>query len=158
MQDATADGYLHNFAQAMAAYTPDNIPIFLGNNFCAWHDYELSLQEQMQHPITFYAKMNGDIMYLHQALRQNDAADFVHAVVKEVNDHVSLDHWPLINSLEVSEDVTVAPSVWEMQCKHDFATNTITKYKVCLNLHGGKQEFGVNYYETYAPVITWFAI
>ncbi len=27
-----------------------------------------------------------------------------------------------------------------------------------LNLHGGKQEFGTNYYETYAPVVTWFAI
>ncbi len=45
MQDATADGYLRNFTQAMAAYTPDNIPIFLGNDFCARHDYELGLQE-----------------------------------------------------------------------------------------------------------------
>ncbi len=75
MQDATADGYLRNFTQAMAAYTPDNTPIFLGNDFCAWHDYELGLQERMRHPIAFHAEMNGDIMYLHQALRQDDAAD-----------------------------------------------------------------------------------
>jgi hypothetical protein len=27
-----------------------------------------------------------------------------------------------------------------------------------LNLHGGKQVFGLNYYETYAPVLTWFSI
>jgi Reverse transcriptase (RNA-dependent DNA polymerase) len=27
-----------------------------------------------------------------------------------------------------------------------------------LNLHGGQQEFGVNYWETYAPVVTWAAI
>ncbi len=91
MQDATANGYLCNFTQAMAAYTPDII--FLGNDFCAQHDYELSLQEQMRHPIAFYAEMNGDIIYLHQALRQDDAADFVRAVVREVNDHVSLNHW-----------------------------------------------------------------
>ncbi len=75
MQDATANGYLRNFTQAMADYTPDNIPIFLGNDFCAQHDDELSLQEQMRYPVAFHAEMNGDIMYLHQALRQDDAAD-----------------------------------------------------------------------------------
>jgi hypothetical protein len=27
-----------------------------------------------------------------------------------------------------------------------------------LNLHGGKQVFCLNYYKTYAPVVTWFSI
>ncbi len=87
--------------------------------------------------------MDGDIMYLNQVLRQDDVADFVHAVVKEVNDHVSLDHWPLIKRSKVPKNATVVPSVWEMQCKRDLTTIVITKYKVRLNLHGGKQEFGV---------------
>jgi hypothetical protein len=34
----------------------------------------------------------------------------------------------------------------------------VTKHKARLNLHGGKQEFGTNYYKTYVPVVTWFAI
>jgi hypothetical protein len=34
----------------------------------------------------------------------------------------------------------------------------VTKHKARLNLHGGKQEFGTNYYKTNAPVVTWFAI
>jgi hypothetical protein len=34
----------------------------------------------------------------------------------------------------------------------------ITKHKARLNLHGAKQVFGMNYFETYAPVVTWFAI
>ena len=37
-------------------------------------------------------------------------------------------------------------------------TNEITKHKARLNLHGGMQELGVNYFATYAPVVTWFAI
>jgi hypothetical protein len=37
-------------------------------------------------------------------------------------------------------------------------TGKVTKHKARLTLHGGKQEFGTNYYETYAPVVTWFAI
>jgi hypothetical protein len=45
-----------------------------------------------------------------------------------------------------------------MQCKQDLTTGRVTKHKARLNLHGGKQEFGTNYYETYAPVGTRFAI
>jgi hypothetical protein len=45
-----------------------------------------------------------------------------------------------------------------MRCKRNLTTNKITKHKARLNLHGGKQVFGMNYFETYAPVVTWFAI
>jgi hypothetical protein len=30
--------------------------------------------------------------------------------------------------------------------------------KARLNLHGGRQIYGINYFETYAPVVTWFTI
>ena len=57
-----------------------------------------------------------------------------------------------------SEDNTeVVPSVWTMRRKCNFMTNEINKYKACLNLHGGKQSYGINYFETYAPVVTWFS-
>jgi hypothetical protein len=45
-----------------------------------------------------------------------------------------------------------------MQCKQNLTTNEIIKHKARLNLHGSKQVFGMNYFETYAPVVTWFAI
>jgi hypothetical protein len=45
-----------------------------------------------------------------------------------------------------------------MPCKRNLTTNEIIKHKAGLNLHGGKQVYGMNYYETYAPVVTWFAI
>ena len=32
------------------------------------------------------------------------------------------------------------------------------KHKAWLNIHGGKQQFGINYFDTYVPVMTWFAI
>ena len=40
--------------------------------------------------------MNGDTMYFHQAMRQDDSADFVEAVVNEINGHVDNKHWELI--------------------------------------------------------------
>ena len=32
------------------------------------------------------------------------------------------------------------------------------KYKACLNLHSSKQELGANYFEMFAPVVSWMAI
>jgi len=158
MQDATAQGLIQNFNQAMLSTAPRDQPILLGNDFDVRHDYELAIQERMRHPIAFHAEMMGDIMYLHQALKQDDSAEFIKAVVKEVNDHTTQKHWKVIERSKVPEGVTPLPSVWAMRRKHNLTTNEITKYKARLNVHGGKQEFGVNYYETYAPVVTWFAI
>ncbi len=92
MQDATSQGLQQNFNQAMLSTTPQDHPIFLGIDFDLWHDYELTLQERMRHPTTCHAEMMGDIMYLHQALKQEDSAEFVKAVVKEVNDHTEQNH------------------------------------------------------------------
>ncbi len=50
------------------------------------------------------------------------------------------------------------PAVWVMCRKQILTTNAITKYKARLNINGGKQEYGVNYYKTYTPVVTQFAI
>ncbi len=128
------------------------------------HDYErlhnshLDLQDCMRHPIAFLAEMMGDIMYLHQALRQPDSREFVEAVIKELNGHIDNNHWKLIPLTEVPEGTEVVPSVWKMQRKQDLTTGRVTKHKARLNIHGGKQEFGTNYYKTYAPVVTWFVI
>jgi hypothetical protein len=45
-----------------------------------------------------------------------------------------------------------------MRHKHDLTTTKIIKHKARLNLHGGKQVCGINYFETYAPIVTWFTI
>ena len=142
------------YMEAHAAITPEEAEV----NYAREHDRHLSLQERMRHPIAFHAEMMGDIMYFHQAMKQKDADQFVKAVVKEVNAHIKQKHWKLIPRSEVPEDSEVIPSVWSMRRKRDITTNAITKYKSRLNLHGGKQTFGVNYFETYAPVVTWFAI
>jgi len=128
------------------------------HDYAAAHDSHLELQERMLRPIAFLAEMMGDIMYLHQALRQPDSRQFIQAVVKEINGHVDRNHWALVKRCEVPDDVEVLPSVWSMRRKRDLTTGAVAKHKARLNLHGGKQEYGINYYETYAPVVTWFAI
>jgi hypothetical protein len=163
-------GRVRKMSRAMAEsvlqqdfYGRDKMHYMVSQAMCE-HDYErlhdshLDLQDCMRHPIAFLAEMVGDIMYLHQALRQQDSIQFVEAVIKELNGHIDNDHWKLIPRTEVPEGTEVVPSVWVMQRKQDLTMVRVTKHKARLNLHGGKQEFGTNYYKTYVPVVTWFAI
>jgi hypothetical protein len=143
-----------HYMQAMPAITVEEAEF----QYAKDHDFHLGLQDRMRHPISFHAEMMGDIMYFHQAMQQDDAAEFVKAVVKEVNGHIENDRWQLVRRDEVPDDIDVIPSVWSMRRKRDLTTNRITKYKSRLNIHGGKQVYGMNYFETYAPVVTWFAI
>ena len=111
----------------------------------------------MHHPIAFHAEMMGDIMYYHQAIKQYDTQDFVKATVKEINSHVKARCWKLIKHTEVPASTDVVSSIWAIQLKQNLTTNEVTKHKAKLNIYGGKQQFGMNYFDTYAPVVTWFA-
>jgi hypothetical protein len=148
MAESVAQGMHHMAHQSTIDKTNEDL----------FHDAHLELQERMLNPIAFHAEMMGDILYLQQVLRQHDAKEFVQAVVKEVNGHVDCKNWPLKKRSKVPEDIQIAPSVWSMRCKRDLTTNKIKSHKARLNLHGGKQIYGMNYFKTYAPVVTWFAI
>jgi hypothetical protein len=112
----------------------------------------------MRNPIAFHAEMMGDIMYLQQVLKQPNAKEFVQAVIKEVNGHVDSNNWTLQKQSNFPEDIQIVPSVWSLRRIRDLTTNKVKSHKARLNLHGGKQVYRMNYFETYAPIVTWFAI
>jgi hypothetical protein len=64
----------------------------------------------------------------------------------------------LVKREDVPPDTDILPAIWTMHRKCNLRTNEIKGHKARLNIHGGKQVYGVNYFETYAPVVTWFAI
>jgi hypothetical protein len=148
MAESVAQGMHHMAHQSTLSETDEDL----------FHNAHLELQERMQNPIAFHAEMMGDILYLQQALKQPDAKEFMQAIIKEVNGDVDCNNWTFKKRSKVPEDVLIVPSVWLMQRKRDLSTNKIKSHKARLNLHGGKQIYGMNYYETYAPVVTWFAI
>ncbi len=140
--------YMANLSTTVFNETPEDL----------FHDFCLDLQERKWNPITFHAEMMGDIMYYDQALQQPDAKQFTIAVVKEVNGHVNNKYWTLVKQKDVQKKAQVVPYVWAMRRKRDLTTNEVIKHKARLNLHGGKQVYGMNYFKTYSPVVIWFAI
>jgi len=58
----------------------------------------------------------------------------------------------------VPENIQILDSVWVMRRNRKIGMGEISKYKARLNYHGGQQELGMNYWETYAPVVMWTTV
>jgi Reverse transcriptase (RNA-dependent DNA polymerase)/GAG-pre-integrase domain len=140
-----------------------------------FHDGGYDIQRDLADPIAFLgtpdtiltirdeavamaASSSPDVMYMDQALREPDGEQFRKAMGDEVAAHTDNDHWEIIPRSLVPEGTKVLPAVWAMRRKRRLATGEPYKWKARLNVHGGKQEYGVNYWETYAPVIAWDTI
>lgn len=122
------------------------------------HEDDYILQDKMQDPIAFKASSDPDTMYYHQAIRAPDRELFLQAIVKEINDHIDGNHWALIPTKSVPKGAKVLDSVWAMKRKRDIKTRKVYKHKARLNIHGGQQEYGVHYTDTYSPVVQWASV
>ena len=123
-----------------------------------YHGTEYEIQRQMADPIAFAASSDPDIMYLHKAMKQPDKKEFVQAMVDEVATYTECGHWKLIPITEVPEGTKVLPAVWAMRRKRKIMSWEVYKWKARLNVHGGKQTRGVDYWEMYAAALKWSSI
>ena len=118
-------------------------------------DAEVQAQEMLLNPIAYAASSDPNTMYLDQAMKQPDRKQFIQVMAEEVAAHTNNQHWRLILKLQVPCGTSILPSVWAMRHKRRITTREIYKWKARLNIHGGKQEYGVNYWETYAATLAW---
>jgi len=139
--------------EALEASYPAFVP------FEALADHIKNVDVELIHPkLAYAASADPDTMYLHEAMREPDAAQFEEAMLKEVNDHSNKKHWRLLPRKKVPQGTPVVPSVWAMRRKRRIDTQEVYKWKARLNFDGRKQIKGVNYWETYSPVATWESI
>ena len=111
------------------------------------------------HPFLAYAaSVNKDVMYLHEALREPDCEQFIQAMEKEVEMQERNNSWELVRKKTLPQGMPILPAVWAMRRKRRIATQEVYKWKARLNIDGSKQEKGVNYWESYAPVASWSTI
>jgi hypothetical protein len=106
------------------------------------------IQTELEDPIAFAASNNPDVMHVNQALKAPDRDKFVEAMKTEVQAHTDNKHWVIVHRSQVPDGAKVLPAVWAMRRKRRIATQEVYKWKARLNIHGGKQEHGVNYWET----------
>jgi hypothetical protein len=90
-------------------------------------------------------------------LQQPDKAEFVKAMTKEVEAHESREHWTAMLRKDMPKDAKTILSIWSFKRK-TLPDGQILKYKARLCAHGGMQQWGVDYWETYAPVVNWVSV
>ena len=113
-------------------------------------------EQERSDPLQAYAaSADPDTMYLHQAMKEPDKAQFIKAMEAEVEQHTKNEVWTLVKRKDIPKGVPVTPAVWSMKRKRRIATREVYKWKARLNFDGSKQVKDVNYTETYAPVVGW---
>jgi hypothetical protein len=91
-------------------------------------------------------------------MKQPDQQGFIEAMQQEINNQTKNGNWEIVKHTMIPEGIKIIPAIWAMKCKRCIATREVYKYKACLNIDGSKQQKGVNYWETYAPVAAWSTI
>ena len=119
----------------------------------AQQQYEI--QQQLEDPVSFVASADPDTMYLNEAMSQPDRKQFCIAMDKELADHEQRQHWKVVRRSQVPSGTKIVNMIWSMKRKRRIDTREIYKWKARLNVHGGQQQYGINYWETYAPVVMW---
>jgi hypothetical protein len=137
-------------------------PYFVANETLltddTWDAQQVSIDKGTIDPIAFVASNDPDVMYYDQAMKQPDADKFSKACDDEIAAHHENGHWKVVERTQIPRGTKVVPSVWSMKRKRRIDTREVYKWKARLNVHGGKQEYGVHYWETYAPVVQWTSI
>ena len=110
-------------------------------------DEDYHIQLMMDDPIAFTAKTSDpDMLQANQALWEPDRKQFIAAMEAKVMAHHNNHHWKVVPKSSVPPYGTkIPPSVWAMKRKGHIASREVYKCKARRNLHGAKQEYGVNY-------------
>ena len=116
---------------------------------------QYGIQKVLEDPIAFAASSNPDILYWDQAMKAHDRDKFIEAVGVELDGHKEMGNYKPVPLRDIPKGTKLIDMVWSMRRKRCINTQDVYKWKARLNIHGGQQEHGVHYWDTYAPVVTW---
>lgn len=107
------------------------------------------------YPCAFTTTTDSDTLHYGDMLRSEDRPQFAEAMQTEMGGLT--DMLKVVRRSDTPPHIKPLPAVWAFKRKRrpDW---TILKRKARINVHGGHQQLGVNYWETYAPVVNWSTV
>ncbi|KAL7464856.1 hypothetical protein ACHAXS_005184 [Conticribra weissflogii] len=111
----------------------------------------------MHHMVLTAGKENNECYTYYEMLRQEDAKDFIQAMIVETREHESRRHWDVVAKTSMPAGTKPIQAIWSFKRKR-FPDGSLNKHKARLCAHGGMQQWGINYWETYAPVVNWISV
>jgi hypothetical protein len=107
-------------------------------------------------PMILGSKANSeDNPTWEQAMNGPDQDGYMEACSKEINTlEKEKDAWDVIKR---ESWMNFLPSTWAFKCKH-FPDGSVCKLKLRFCVRGDKQVEGVDFFDTFAPVINWMMV
>jgi Reverse transcriptase (RNA-dependent DNA polymerase) len=82
-------------------------------------------------------------------MKQPDADQYINAMTEESQAHEDNHHWEVVSRDVIPHGTPILPALWARRRNRCIATQAIYKWK---------QEHGINYWETFSPVVRWSTI
>ena len=124
----------------------DLIPDDLG----AWND---------MNPVAFAAAAAGneDTLSQSQMKRAEDRASFEAAQIPEIQGLIDQDVWEYVSLSDVPPGYRLLNAIWSYKRKRR-PDGSLLKHKARICVDGSKQQYGVDYWDTFAPVVAWSTV
>ena len=97
---------------------------------------------------------SADNPRFNEAMAGPNAEGFINASVLEVSTLQHMDAW---TQIERTPDMNVLPSTWAFKIKR-FPDGLVRKLKARFCVRGDRQIEGVDYFDTFAPVVQWSTV
>lgn len=131
--------------------------IHLAANECGYGGTVQELVCDWVHPLFLKAKSEAssqDNPNWWQAMNGPFADEYWKAACVEIETLENMDAWEVV---DIPEGVKPIDSTWAFKLKR-FPDGMIKKFKARLCARGDQQEHGIDYFETYAPVVQWTTV
>lgn len=92
-----------------------------------------------------------------QAMRGPFAKEYWEAACVEIETLEGMHAWDVIDRGDVPEGRTIIDSTWAFKCKR-YPDGLIKKFKARFCARGDQQLEGIDFFETYAPVVQWTTV
>ena len=103
------------------------------------------------------ATPDPDTPNLQQAMTSEHADKFCEAMAKQIADLEKHKTWRLVKRSTLPKDTNVLPGTWAFKIKR-LPDGTLRKFKARFCVRGDKQIEGIDYFEKYAPVVSWSTV
>jgi hypothetical protein len=90
-------------------------------------------------------------------MQQPNSVQFIEVMTKEIYNHESRNHWEIVCRSTIPPRHKTIQAIWSLKRKC-FPDRSLNKHKACLCAHGGMQQWGISYWETYSPVVNMLMV
>eukprot|EP00733_Pompholyxophrys_punicea_P000481 Pompholyxophrys_punicea_v1_NODE_136_length_3267_cov_3.636364.p1 type:complete len:383 gc:universal NODE_136_length_3267_cov_3.636364:1948-800(-) len=111
------------------------------------------------HPFAFAAKASSDdTPNFHEAMNGPDSEGFYKAMRVEIEQLTLMDSWEIVpRTVPESRGKTILDSIWAFRRKR-FPDGSVRKLKARLCVRGDQQIEGVDFFDTFSPVVAWSTV